>query len=57
MEPGEDITEAAKREVLEETGLTFEVTTMFAVECAGQCLHFQFSAYNQWNFYRIWFKN
>ena len=38
MEPGEDITEAAKREVLEETGLTFEVTTMFAVECAGQCI-------------------
>ena len=35
MEPGEDITEAAKREVLEETGLNMEVTTLLAVESAG----------------------
>lgn len=35
MEPGEDITEAARREVLEETGLHFEVTTLLGVETAG----------------------
>ena len=28
MEPGEDISEAAVREVLEETGLEFEVSTL-----------------------------
>ena len=38
MEPGEDITEAAKREVLEETGLNMEVTTLLAVESAGTIL-------------------
>ena len=36
MEPGEDIAEAAKREVLEETGLHFELSTMLAVEAAGK---------------------
>lgn len=36
MEPGEDISEAAKREVLEETGLHFEVSTLLAVESAGR---------------------
>jgi 8-oxo-dGTP pyrophosphatase MutT (NUDIX family) len=36
MEPGEDIYEAAKREVLEETGMDFEPTTMILVEVAGK---------------------
>ena len=36
MEPGEDVTEAAKREVLEETGMDFEPTTLLAVESAGK---------------------
>ena len=35
MEPGEDITEAAKREVLEETGLEIELSTMLLVETAA----------------------
>lgn len=35
MEPGEDIVEAAKREVLEETGLSMDVVTLLAMECAG----------------------
>ena len=35
MEPGEDIIEAAKREVLEETGIHFEPSTMLLVESAG----------------------
>ncbi len=35
MEEGEDIVEAAKREVLEETGLHFEPSTLLAVESAG----------------------
>jgi 8-oxo-dGDP phosphatase len=35
MEPGEDITEAAQREVLEETGLHFQLTTLLMVESAG----------------------
>ena len=35
MEPGEDIGEAAVREVLEETGLEVEVTTLLQVESAG----------------------
>jgi len=35
MEPGEDISEAAVREVLEETGLEFEVSTLLLVESAG----------------------
>ena len=35
MEPGETIAEAAQREVLEETGLEFEPTTMLMVEAAG----------------------
>lgn len=34
MEAGEDISEAAKREVLEETGLEFELSTLFLVETA-----------------------
>ena len=36
LEPGEDIAEAAKREVLEETGQHFELSTMLAVEAAGK---------------------
>ena len=36
MEPGEDVCEAAKREVLEETGLNFEITTLLIVESAGK---------------------
>ena len=36
MEPGEDIAEAAKREVLEETGLNFDLSTLLAVETAGK---------------------
>ncbi|KAJ8890051.1 hypothetical protein PR048_009557 [Dryococelus australis] len=35
MEPGEDIEEAVKREVLEETGLEMEPTTLLMVECAS----------------------
>ncbi|XP_063225629.1 8-oxo-dGDP phosphatase NUDT18 [Bacillus rossius redtenbacheri] len=35
MEPGEDIQEAVKREVLEETGLEMEPTTLLLVECAS----------------------
>lgn len=35
MEPGEDIVEAAQREVLEETGLHFELSTLLMVESAG----------------------
>ena len=35
MEPGEDIVEAAKREVLEETGMNFDPTTLILVEVAG----------------------
>jgi len=34
MEAGEDVAEAAKREVMEETGLEFELTTLFLVETA-----------------------
>ena len=36
MEPGEDVFEAAKREVLEETGIQFDLTTLLAVESAGE---------------------
>ena len=36
MEPGEDIAEAAQREVLEETGLHFQVNTLLMVESAGK---------------------
>ncbi|XP_050314238.1 8-oxo-dGDP phosphatase NUDT18 [Anthonomus grandis grandis] len=35
MEKGETIVEACKREVLEETGLEIECTTLIMVECAG----------------------
>lgn len=35
MEPGENIIEATKREVLEETGLSIAVTTLLGMECAG----------------------
>ena len=35
MEAGEDITEAARREVLEETGLEIELTTLLMVESAA----------------------
>jgi len=35
MERGESITEAAAREVFEETGLNAELTTLLAVEAAG----------------------
>ena len=34
MEAGEDVAEAARREVLEETGLEFDLTTLFLVETA-----------------------
>jgi len=40
MEPGEEITEAAIREVKEETGLDFEPSTLLSVEAAGK--HFTF---------------
>ena len=36
MEPGEDIAEAAQREVLEETGLHFQLSTLLMVESAGK---------------------
>merc|ERR1712062_200343 len=35
MEPGEEVTEAAIREVKEETGLDFEPSTLLAIEGAG----------------------
>ncbi|KAA0203385.1 hypothetical protein HAZT_HAZT006285 [Hyalella azteca] len=35
LEPGENIIEAAKREVLEETGLEVAITTLLMVECAS----------------------
>lgn len=35
MEQGENIVDAVKREVLEETGLKISVTTLLGVECAG----------------------
>lgn len=35
MQKGETICEAAVREVLEETGLKIECTTLLTVECAG----------------------
>lgn len=35
MEPGETIEQAAQREVLEETGLVVEITTLLTVETAG----------------------
>ncbi|XP_023238653.1 8-oxo-dGDP phosphatase NUDT18-like [Centruroides sculpturatus] len=35
MEVGENIVDAAKRELLEETGLQFEPTTLLSVECSG----------------------
>ena len=38
MEPGEDIAEAAQREVLEETGLHFQISTLLMVESAGKAL-------------------
>ena len=41
MEPGEDIAEAAQREVLEETGLHFQITTLLMVESAGKALLFR----------------
>ena len=34
MEAGEDVAEAARREVLEETGLEFDLSTLFLVETA-----------------------
>ena len=40
MEPGEEITEAAIREVKEETGLDFEPSTLLSVEAAGMHLTF-----------------
>ena len=40
MEPGEDISEAAQREVLEETGLHFQLTTLLMTESAGKLLFF-----------------
>ena len=35
MEPGEDISEAARREVMEETGLEIDLTTLLLVETAA----------------------
>ena len=35
MEPGEEVTEAAIREVKEETGLDFEPSTLLSIEAAG----------------------
>lgn len=35
MESGETIVQAAQREVLEETGMDIEVTTLLGLECAG----------------------
>ncbi|KAF2344237.1 NUDIX hydrolase domain [Trinorchestia longiramus] len=35
LEPGESIVDAAKREVLEETGLEVSITTLLMVECAS----------------------
>ena len=36
MEPGEEVTEAAIREVKEETGLDFEPSTLLSIEAAGK---------------------
>ena len=38
MEPGEEVTEAAIREVKEETGLDFEPSTLLSIEAAGKLL-------------------
>ena len=38
MEPGEEVTEAAIREVKEETGLDFEPSTLLSIEAAGKFL-------------------
>ena len=38
MEPGEEVTEAAIREVKEETGLDFEPSTLLSIEAAGKIL-------------------
>lgn len=44
VEPGEELLDAAKREVLEETGLHFEPTTLLMVECAqGHWYRFVFT--------------
>lgn len=44
MEKGENIVEAAAREVLEETGLVVNVTTLIMVECArGNWVRFIFT--------------
>ena len=40
MEPGEDIHEAVKREVLEETGIHFEPSTLLLVESAGMIVFY-----------------
>ena len=45
MEPGEDISEAAQREVLEETGLHFQLTTLLMIESAGMFTYFQLVSY------------
>ena len=45
MEPGEDISEAAQREVLEETGLHFQLTTLLMIESAGMFTYFWLGSY------------
>ena len=41
MEPGEEVAEAAIREVKEETGLDFEPTNLLQIETAGTLRHYE----------------
>ena len=42
MEPGEEVAEAAIREVKEETGLDFEPTNLLQIETAGTLSHYDY---------------
>ena len=42
MEPGEEVAEAAIREVKEETGLDFEPTNLLQIETAGTLGYYEY---------------